>query len=324
MLGILAKCVQCIIFLKPIHQTHLINMDLRQLQHLICLSETGSFSRAAEQLHLTQSALSRSIQALERTLEARLIDRLGKRNELTPLGEVVVMHGRRMLFEADELKENLKRAAQGALGSLRLGLGSGPGALLMTPLLSHMAREHPAVRVSLSRGPTELQLQMLRERQLDALVIDLRRVVPADDLQIESLVELSAGFICRAAHPLAARRQLAFEDLLAYPIATTPLSDEVARLLVDRYGALAHPERLASLRCEDVGSLVETALNTDAIFLGVRAAARAHLQSGALVALPVHPALQATARFGLITLRGRTPSPVMHLLRQFVDQHLCE
>ena len=323
MLEMLQKCVQCIIFLKPIQSAHTHPMDLRQLQHLICLAETGSFSRAAEQLHLTQSALSRSIQALERTLDARLIDRLGKRNELTPLGEVVVTHGRRMLFEADELKENLKRLAQGGLGSLRLG-GSGPGALLMTPLLSHMAREHPQVRVSVSRGPTELQLQMLRERQLDALVIDLRRVVPADDLQIESLVELRAGFICRASHPLVGRRSLAFEELLAYPIATTPLSDEVARLLVDRYGPQAHPEHLASLHCEDVSSLVETALNTDAIFLGVQAAAKAHLQSGALVALTVQPPLQATARFGLITLRGRTPSPVMHLLRQFVDQHLCE
>lgn len=324
MLETLTKCVQCIIFLKPIQSTHTASMDLRQLQHLICLAETGSFSRAAEQLHLTQSALSRSIQALERTLDARLIDRLGKRNELTPLGELVVTHGRRMLFEADELKENLKRLAQGGLGSLRLGLGSGPGALLMTPLLSHMAREHPAVRVSVSRGPTELQLLMLRDRQLDALVIDLRRVVPADDLQIESLVELKAGFICRASHPLAGRRSLAFEELLAYPIATTPLSDEVARLLVDRYGVQAHPERLASLHCEDVSSLVDTALGTDAIFLGVQAAARTHLQSGALVVLPVQPPLQATARFGLITLRGRTPSPVMHLLRRFVEAHLCE
>lgn len=299
-------------------------MDLRQLQHLICVAETGSFSRAAEQLHLTQSALSRSIQALERELGARLIDRLGRRNELTPTGEVVADHGRRMLFEAEELKDNLRRQAQGGLGALRLGLGSGPGALLMTPLLSHMAHQHPGVRVSVSRGPTELQLLMLRERRLDALVIDLRSLVPAEDLLIESLVELRAGFICRAGHPLAARSSVPFEALLAYPVATTPLSDEVARLLVDRYGARAHPERLASLRCEDVRSLIDTALHSDAIFLGIQAAARTELSAGTLVLLPLEPALQATARFGLISLQGRSPSPVMQLLRDFVARHLRE
>jgi DNA-binding transcriptional LysR family regulator len=88
------------------------------------------------------------------------------------------------------------------------------------------------VRVNISRGPTELQLVQLRARQLDAMVVDARRVQPAPDLRIEALGELRAGFICRADHPLARKRQVSMAHMLAYPLAGIPLSAEVSRTLL--------------------------------------------------------------------------------------------
>ena len=69
-------------------------MNIRHLEHLLAVAETGSFSRAAERAHITQSALSRSIQALEEDLGGLLVDRIGKRNELTALGQDVVARAR--------------------------------------------------------------------------------------------------------------------------------------------------------------------------------------------------------------------------------------
>lgn len=167
-------------------------MNLKALEHLLALADTGSFSRAAEQCCLTQSALSRSIQNLEQALGGQLLDRIGKRNELTPLGCEVVARARRILLEASELRRSAERL-QGGGGSIRVGLGSGPGALLTTPLLCHAAEQHPDLRVSITRGPTELQLLQLRARQLDALVVDARRVAPAPDLQIDPLGDQQAS-----------------------------------------------------------------------------------------------------------------------------------
>ena len=79
-------------------------MNLRHLEHWLALADTGSFSRAAEQLHLTQPALSRSIAALEQELGGRLFDRIGKRNELTPLGQAVLARARHVVLEAEELR----------------------------------------------------------------------------------------------------------------------------------------------------------------------------------------------------------------------------
>lgn len=298
-------------------------MNLRHLEHLLAVADTGSFSRAAERLHLTQSALSRSIQALEEELGDRLIDRTGKRNELTPIGQTVVSRARRLIFEAAELRRSAELLKQGDLGAIRVGLGSGPGALLMTPFLVYMAQHHPGVKVSISPGATELQLIQLRQRQLDALVIDARRVAPAPDLAIEALPEVRAGFICRAAHPLAqAGAPVRFDEMLRYPLASTPLSDEVARMLVAHFGPQADPAQCVSLRCEDVASLLDTVRASEAIFLGVLAAAHADLAAGRLAELPTMPALHAGARYAFVTLAGRTEAPSMAIFRRFVAERL--
>ncbi len=323
MLGTRRSCVQCIIFLISIQLTHELRaVNLKQLEHLLALADSGSFSRAAEQMHLTQSALSRSIQSLEDALGGTLIDRIGKRNELTPLGHTVVARARRMVLDAADLRRSADLLQQGNLGAIRVGLGSGPGALLMTPLLQHMARHHPGVKVAISRGSTELQVQQLRARQLDALVIDVRRIAPAADLRIEALGELRAGFICRAGHPLAGATRVPFEAVLGYPVACSPLSEEVARLLVDHYGARADPAQMTTLQCEDVTSLLDTVAVTDAIFLGIVAAARPGIALGTLAEIRVNPPLQAGARFACVTLAGRTEAPAMTILRAFVDERL--
>jgi len=296
-------------------------MNIKHLEHLLALADTGSFSRAAEKLFLTQSALSRSIQSLELDLGAKVLDRIGKRNELTPLGQDVVARARHIVREAAELRQSAKLLQDGGRGSISVGLGSGPAALLLVPLMC-AASTRQGMRVAVTQGPVELQILQLRSRQLDAMVVDMRRVIPATDLNIESLAELRAGLVVRAGHPLAAQQGVTLADVLRYPVASTPLSDEVARALVDQFGPQANPSEMVTLRCDDVASLVQTATQTDAVFLGVIATARSGLADGSLVELALAPALRATARFAYVTLAGRTEAPAMAYFREFVRAHL--
>nr|WP_288852511.1 LysR family transcriptional regulator [uncultured Acidovorax sp.] len=299
-------------------------MNLRHLEHFLALSDMGSFSRAAEKLHITQSALSRSIQSLEEELGGPLLDRIGKRNELTPLGQSVLERARGIVKEAAELKRGAALLQQGGLGSLRLGLGSGPGALLMTPWLVYMATHHPGVKVSVTRGPTEVQLRQLRDRSLDALVVDIRRIVPAADLSIGPTFDMPAGMVCRAGHPLLAQypNGVPFEALLSYPVASIPLSEEIARILVARYGPRADPAEMTTLQCEEISSLLQTVQQSDAIYLGILAAARQEMSRGDLVQLSVVPHLDQGAVLGVVTLAGRTEQPVMRVFRDFVVRML--
>jgi DNA-binding transcriptional LysR family regulator len=148
-------------------------MNIKHLEHLLALADTGSFSRAAENLFITQSALSRSIQSLEEDLGGKVLDRIGKRNELTPLGLDVVARARHIVRDAAELRHSAKLLQGGGRGSISVGLGSGPAALLLVPLMCEAANQR-RIRVAVTQGPVELQIQQLRSRQLDAMVVDMQ------------------------------------------------------------------------------------------------------------------------------------------------------
>ncbi len=292
-------------------------MTLVQLRHLLSLAQTGSFSKSASALFLTQPALSRSIRALETELGQPLFDRIGRHSEITPFGRETVDRARELVLAADELRDSSRLAGEGLQGLLRIGMGSGPGAMLMTPLLLKMAQERPRLRVEIARASTERLVQALRARDLDALVVDVRSWRPAPDLHAQFVHEMKGAFMVRRTHPLARRRRATgFDDVLRYPIAATPLSDEVARVLVERYGPAAHPDACVTLRCEEIASLVDVARHSDTVLLAIRAAAPD------LVALKMQPALAATARFGLVTLRKRTVPPALAVVQGLMAQLL--
>ena len=285
-------------------------MTLVQLRHFLALANLGSFSKASLKLHLTQPALSRSIQSLEEELGHALFDRVGRKSELTPFGRHILDQARQLVDGANNLKQSGQQLSTGQSGSVKLGLGSGPGALLMTPLLTFMASEYPKAHLHIARGNTAVLVQALRDRTLDALVLDIRSLTPANDLVVENLCELPGAFMCRKGHPLARSRRVTLPMVQAYSVASTPLSDEVARILVDRYGPDAHPDVMVNLHCEEISSLLDVARSSDAVVVAVRSLAPD------LIALKMSPALDASAKFGWVSLRSRSESPLSGLLRQ--------
>jgi DNA-binding transcriptional LysR family regulator len=292
-------------------------MTLVQLRHLIELANAGSFSLAATRLFLTQPALSRSIASLQDELGQPLFDRVGRKVELTAFGRLTVQRARELVEAAQALVKNAKQVGQGETGQVRLGLGSGAGAMLMTPLLLHMAQHYPQAQIEIARGNTDLLVRTLRERLLDVLVIDLRSLKPASDLHVLQVGELPGAFMSRKGHPLSKKKQVTLDMVRRYPVASTPLSDEVARVLIDRYGPEAHPDQLITLRCEEISSLLDVARTSDAVVVAVRAVAP-DLQE-----LRMHPPLNATARFGWVTLKNRSVPPLYEALQAEVRKLLA-
>lgn len=294
-------------------------MTLVQLKHLIELANSGSFSQSAIKLHLTQPALSRSIKALEDEFGQPLFDRVGRKNELTSFGQHIVQRARHLVDEANELRQTSAHLQKGELGKLRIGMGSGPGAMLMTPLLMLMANNYPKAHLDISRGSTTLLVQALRERLLDALILDIRSLQPSADLKVDICQEMTGAFMCRPGHPLASKAgksSVTFAMLRHYPVASTPLSDEIARVLMERFGPQAHPDELVNLRSEEISSLLDVVRNSDAVVLTIRAAAPD------LIELPMSPPLNAKARFGLVTIAARTEPPLMDKVRALMQQIL--
>lgn len=284
-------------------------MTLVQLKHFATLARLGSFAKASVSLFLTQPALSRSIKALEEELGQLLFDRVGRRIELTVFGQRTLERALALLEDADQLARGERALGAQETGRLRIGLSSGPGALLTVPLMTHFANQFPQFHLDILRANTDVLTQMLRERQADAVVVDLRSLRPAPDLVVSDVHELEGTFLCRPGHPLLRVRRLTPSQVWAYPLASTPLSDELARILVERYGASAHPLRMINLTTDEVSHLVDVALRSDTVVLAVRAACPQ------LKALRVQPAFNAHARFGLVTLSQRSEAAHLAQLR---------
>ncbi|MFP8967724.1 LysR family transcriptional regulator [Pokkaliibacter sp. CJK22405] len=192
-------------------------MDLRVLRYFVRIVESGGFGRAAEQLHITQPALSKAIRSLEEELEAVLLER-GKRGSqirLTPSGEIVLRHARTMLDERKRMARAIDELRGLSGGELRIGLSPLGSAELFAPLIARFRSRYPQVRVWLmERGGAELE-ESLRKGDIELAT----SLVPVHDgidwLQIRNDPMRVA---LPVAHPLAQQESIKLKDLAEVPL----------------------------------------------------------------------------------------------------------
>lgn len=291
-------------------------MTLTQLRHMGELAKTGSFIKSSENLFVTQPALSRSIKSLEDELGAKLFDRQGRQTTLTAFGEEILRRSQILLDLAKDIKETNRNFKNGLSGQIRIGMGSGPGALLMTQLLKHIAVNYPHLHIEIARGKTGMLIESLRARKLDALIINARSMKPSQDLKMEIIYETPGAFMVRKGHPLTKLKKVTIDDLRKYPIASTALSEETEKTIIDRYGKDANLENLVNIKCSEISSLVEVAQQSNTVLLAIRNSALE------LEEIIISPELDATAKFGFVTIENRTESPLLLHVRKFIESNL--
>ena len=294
-------------------------METQKLAHLLAVIENGSFSAAAQAVHLTQSALSRSIQALERELGVPLFDRSAHRVHLTVYGKAVAQRARRLRVEESELMRSLKQLRGGHEGSLAIGLAPAPATLLLPSFLAHMARTRPAVRVYTEVRSTQEMIASLRAERLDAIVGDAYVLQACDDLELTVLGSLPPALVCRAGHPILRQTPIEFDALRKFPICSTTLSAHIARTLVEMYGSKARVSELVTVHCDNLDVLREVTLQTDSILLAVLAVTERERNSGLMAQLPVRLDPRLAGQYAIANLEARTPTPTLVELFEFAS-----
>ena len=183
-------------------------MDLRKLRHFVVLAEELNFSRAAEKVHLTQSALSRSIIALEQTLGAHLFDRSNNNVSLTPVGKILLTRAQSLLLDLGSLKQEVRLMAEGETGDIAMGVGPFPGSILMPPILAELMHDKPRVHVDVEINNPRHLLEHLLNEQIEFFVADLLAIPPDSRISIRPLERLYLG--CRRAYKSTQRCALKF------------------------------------------------------------------------------------------------------------------
>ncbi|NYS61256.1 LysR family transcriptional regulator [Vreelandella salicampi] len=191
-------------------------MDTQSLQAFLAVAETQSFSRAAEQLHLTQPAVSKRIATLEDLLGTRLFDRIGRRIALTEAGSVLLPQARQILFTVEDSRRALANLSGHVGGRLTLATSHHIGLHRLPPVLKQYTQRHPEVDLDLHFLDSEFAYQGVRDGSLEMAVVTLAPH-PVEQLHVVELWRDRLCFVCAADHPLANhRRALSLAALCDY------------------------------------------------------------------------------------------------------------
>jgi DNA-binding transcriptional LysR family regulator len=281
------------------------DFDLRQLRHARALAEEGSFARAARALHLTQPALSRSIQMLERRVGVLLFDRGKARVEPTDMGRVFLAHAQQVLDGAAALDREVALMRGAVSGSLVLGVGTFVAAISVERALAAFVAHHPtfALRVVNDSG-TDL-LGRLRIGEVDLYAGSLPVGADRAGLSIVPLRTRTGRFFVRAGHPLAARASIPVDEVLRAPLVgpTRMPPHHVDAILRARGGE--DPGAVFAFTCESASMMRAVARGSDLVLLATTNMVAEDLAAGHLVALRVEGP-PPTQEFGVMRLAGRT------------------
>jgi DNA-binding transcriptional LysR family regulator len=144
------------------------NLELRQLRYFATVAEELHFGRAAEKLHMTQPPLSQAIALLEQQLGAALFLRNRRQVALTPAGAALLPEARRMLAQAAELPELVRRAAAGETGHLALAFVTSADYSVLPPFLLRYRQAFPQVQIVLQEATSDVQVEDLLRQRIDA------------------------------------------------------------------------------------------------------------------------------------------------------------
>ena len=281
-------------------------LSLKQLQHAVALADMGTFSAAARALNISQPALSRSIQALEKQTGARLFDRSRARVGLTAVGELVIARARLIIASTADLEREVGMTLGLSAGALKIGVAPYPAQISVATACGRLVAQHPGLELDVQVSNWQALANRVREGKVDIAVADLGAAREDDRLTTEALPRHQGWLVVRDGHPLTRRAGLAFEDVLEYPLVTSPL-----------------PSRFRELKTSiqvDTYHLMQAILEaSDAVGLAVIENADAQRTAAPMVRLAIDVPWLRTD-YGFIRLRDRTPSPAevafMELTRQ--------
>jgi DNA-binding transcriptional LysR family regulator len=289
-------------------------VSLRQLSVFAAVARHASFARAAEELHLTQPAVSMQVKELEATVELPLFERAGRSVRLTTPGEYLLVYARRVLAVLREA-ETAMAGLRGVEGG-RMTIGMVSTAEYFVPrLLARFRAEHPAVEMRLSIGNNrESLVRQLRDNEVDLAVMG--RPPRELDARAEPFAANPLGIIAAPGHALARRRRVAPKALEAEPfIVREPGSGTRAameqffrdqRIAPPRAMEMSSNETIKQAVIADMG-LAFVSLHTVALELSV----------GQLVALKV-AGLPLIRRWHIVNIQAKPLLPAAEAFRYFI------
>jgi DNA-binding transcriptional LysR family regulator len=296
-------------------------METRQLAAFCAVVERKSFSRAAEQLGLTQPAVSLQIRSLEERFGRQLLDRSGRRVETTEAGRRLYRRAQRLLALEQQLVEDVAAETDGELrGTVEIGASTGPGGGVVPLLLCDFQLRNPAVEISLAVFDTQRVVELVADRDLELGVVGAAR--RHRSVVFEPLFRDEVVLACAPGHRFAGRK-LSLDQLRDEPLIVMQEGAGVRQVIEDELRQAGTRLRDFDVRLE-LG-LQESVKSAVAAGYGVsfisRSAVEAELAAGTLAAAQVE-GLEPSREISLVRASGRPLTSAAEAFVAFARERL--
>ncbi len=286
-------------------------MELRHLRYFVAVARRLNFSRAAEDLHVAQPAISQQIRALEQELGVQLFDRMGRRVALTRAGEVLLPHANQVLAAVELAANEVRELGHLSRGSASLGAPPTVSTHLLPARLTHFRSLYPGLDVTLREAGTESLLKLVEDGQLDLAI------VTADGLPaaVERLPYLEEDYVLAvsALHPLSRKKDVRLADLATEPFILFPVGYKLREVTLAACKRAGFEPKIAL-----DGGAMQSALEFVAAGLGVALVPELALTNSLNIRrLPIADQT-LRRRLALVWRKGHYLNPAARALRDFL------
>jgi DNA-binding transcriptional LysR family regulator len=284
-------------------------IDLRKLKHLVTVARVGSLSKATEELHISQPALSRSIAVVEEELGIRIFDRSHNGVALTSLGKLAVAEAEKLLNQSRIFDHNLNLYCRGESGKVSFGMWPLIGSLVLPGLSTHFISRHPDLKMWAAVKSANALLKELHDGEIEILFCGEGQFEITADLQVETIGEVTLAVMVRNGHPLTSRKIVSRAELFEFPLLCAIELSQVPAEFMN--GGI--------FVCENFDVLRHAALNTDSYWLAPLQMAQQELAAGTLKEItvidqPERPKVDIC----MVQLRGYELSPAAQNIAAYV------
>ncbi|AVR88886.1 LysR family transcriptional regulator [Thauera aromatica] len=261
----------------------------RRLQVFHAVAKHGSFTRAAEHLHMTQPAVTFQIKQLEEHFDTRLLDRGHGKITLTTAGELVLAYAERILGLSAELDSRVSELTDELAGQIKIGTSTTIAAYWLPQILEGFKRRYPRVLPRVLVGTSKLTEDRVAARELDIGLIEI--ATEQHSIERHSAARDELLVICRPDHPLARFERLSAKDLVGYPFIDRDPGNGI-RQIADEFFETAGIAGSEITLCAELGSLAaikQLAAAGLGFAIASRRAIRRDVEEGRLAAVPLEP-----------------------------------
>lgn len=284
-------------------------LNIRQLRHLVAIADAGTLQKASEKLHITQPALTKSMQSLEYDLDAKLFERVGRKLQLTSIGEELVKNGRRILRSVRDTEDMVNAWRSGDSGQITIGLGPAYTVLLSANLVEKILADHSSVRLQIDTGDTNALLAKLLNDELHIAVCDLAFDPTDPEILAISLKPQPIVGLVRASHPLAGKQDVSMRELSQFPIAHSPAPAQFTDFSAGLAGLNSSNHGTVCLS-NNYDAFAQTSKTTDLVTLMPQNLAEVYVKSLALKTIALADIPQKSSPKILVRQHGKPLPPI--------------